>query len=327
MFKCYYLILYHTRVRADIMKYDRLIFIDYDIGSFGNSILSLLVTTSRSAQGALEYTPMLSIVGDCHKIRKNYKYSIYEFQLLHGVLLLGDQGVPDIDSSLSQTSKYIPIIGHSGGEISTLMDRYPDANLIRIVSDRQTFATTFLAGCNKFTGYPTVDTMSDFYKNSWKKIEHTESGLVECLALNFYHYISTVDWQFYKNATVISLKKIIDSDLNLIIELFEQKFNFVFDHNQVDDFVKNWKAVNQQYFYRADKIEQLTTAVKTNVSMDMSDINLYEQALVIAFVCFDMRLDIAQYPFNDSFNTGWKNTNQITNLILNLKEKYHGQTI
>jgi hypothetical protein len=262
---------------------------------------------------------MLSEIGDCHNIRKNYKYSIYEFQLLNSV--------PDLDISLSRTCEYVPIIGHSYSEISTLMDQYPDANLIRIVSDRRTFAATFLAGCNKFTGYPTVDTMDEFYKNSWEKIEHTESGLVECLALNFYHYISTVDWQFYKNATVMSLEKIIDSDFNSIIELFEQKFNFVFDQNQVDDFVKSWKAANQQYFYRADKIEQITTAVKTNVLMDVSDINLYEQALVIAFVCFDIGLDITQYPFNDSFNTGWKNTNQITNLIFNHKDTYHGKTI
>jgi hypothetical protein len=307
--------------------WNKIIFIDYDVGSFGNSILSLLVTTSRSAQGALEYTPMLSAVGDCHKIRDNYEYSIYEFQSPNIQFNDIKVGIPHLDISLSQISKYIPIIGHSYGDISILMDRYPDANLIRIVSDRHTFATTFLAGCNKFTGYPTVATMSEFYKNSWEKIEHNESGLVECLALNFYHYISTVDWQFYKNATVMSLEKIIDSEFDSIIQLFEQKFNFVFDHNQVDDFVKNWQAANQQYFYRADKIEQITTAVKTNVLMDTADINLYEQALVIAFVCFDIGLDITQYPFNDSFNTGWKNTNQITNLILNLKEKYHGQTI
>jgi|688.fasta_scaffold578356_1 hypothetical protein len=291
--------------------WDNLIFIDYDVGSFGNSILSLLVTTSRSAQGALEYTPMLSAIGDCHKIRKNYKYSKYEFQLL--------DRAPLLDIPLSQTSEYVPIIGHSYGKIATLMDQCPDANLIRIVSDRQTFAMTFLAGCSKFTGYPTVDTMDKFYKQSWAKIEHSESGLVECLALNFHHNISTVDWQFYKNATVMAIETIINSDFKSIIKLFEQKFNFVFDHNQVDDFVKSWKTANQQYFDRADKIEQITTAVKTNVLMDISDIDLYEQALVIAFVCFDMELDIAQYPFNDSFNTGWKNTNQIANLIFDLK--------
>jgi hypothetical protein len=302
--------------------WNKIIFIDYDVGSFGNSILSLLVTTSRSALGALEYTPMLSVIGDCHKIRKNYKYSIYEFQLLGDV-----NEVPQLDTSLSQISEYIPIIGHSYGEISTLMTKYPDANLIRIVSDRQTFAVTFLAGCEKFTGYPTVNSIDKFYKTAWTQVEHNESGLVECLALNFYHYISTVDWQFYKNAIVVSLQKIIDSDFKLIIKLFEQKFNFIFDNNQVDDFVKSWKEANQQYFYRANKIEQITTAIKTNILMDIFDINLYEQALVIAFVCFDIGLDITKYPFNDSFNTGWKNTHQIANLILNLKETYHGKTI
>jgi hypothetical protein len=246
--------------------WNKIIFIDYDVGSFGNSILSLLVTTSQSALGALENISMLSEIGDCHKIRENYKYSIYEFQ----------DSAPHLDILLSQSSKYIPIIGHSYGNISALMDQYPDANLIRIASDRQTFAATFLAGCNKFTGYPTIDTMDKFYKQSWGRIDHSESGLVECLALNFYHYISTVDWQFYKNATVISLKQIIDSDFRLIVELFEQKFNFIFNQDQVDDFVKSWKAANQQYFYRADKIEQITTAIKTNVLMDISDINLDE---------------------------------------------------
>ena len=279
---------------------------------------------------------MLSAVGDCHKIRDNYEYSIYEYSIYefqaHNILMHRgfddtEVGLPHLDISLSRASKYIPIIGHSYGNISILMDKYPDANLIRIVSDRQTFAVTFLAGCEKFTGYPTVNTIDEFYNDSWKNIEHNESGVVECLALNFYHYISTVDWQFHKNAIVLSLQKIIDSDFKLIIQLFEQKFNFIFDNNQVDDFVKSWKEANQQYFYRAKKIEQIVTAVKTNTLMDISDINLYEQALVIAFVCFDIGLDITQYPFNNSFNTGWKNTNQITNLILNLKEKYHGQTI
>jgi hypothetical protein len=300
--------------------WDKIIFIDYDVGSFGNSILSLLVTTSRSAQGALDYTPMFSVKGDCHNIRRNYKYSKYEFTLL-------DKAVPILNTSLCQATAYVPIIGHSNGKILELMNRYPDSNLIRIVSDRFTFAITFLAGCEKFKGYPTVDTMDEFYRDSWAQLEHTECGMVECLALNFYHYISTVDWQFYKNSTVLSLQKIIDSNFKVITELFEQKFNFVFDTKQVDNFTKSWKEANQQYFYRADKIEQITTAVKTNTLMDISDINLYEQSLVIAFVCFDLGIDINKYPFNDSFRTGWKNTNQITKLIFTLKDNYYGQTI
>lgn len=299
--------------------WSKIIFIDYDVGSFGNSILSLLVTTSRSALGALDYMPMLSSKGDCHKIRRNYKYSIYQYHL--------SKSVPDLDTALCRSTAYVPIIGHSYGKISSLMEKYPDSNLVRIVSDRRTFSVTFLAGCEKLTGYPTVNTMNNFYRNSWKHMEQNESGMVECLALNFYHYISNVDWQFYKNSTVLSLKDIIDTDFKSVLELFEQKFNFVFDLEQVDDFTKKWKEANQQYFYQADKIEQITTAVKTNISMDISDINLYEQALVIAFLCFDTGLDINKYPYTDSFNTGWKNTNQISKLIFTHKDKYHGQTI
>lgn len=293
--------------------WNKIIFIDYDVGSFGNSILSLLVTTSKSAQGALRYNSMLSTVGDCHKIRRNYKYSIYEYQL--------SNGVPILASNLKESNKYIPIIGHSYGKISALMDTYPDSHLIRIVSDRQTFAVTFLAGCEKFTGYPTIDTMNKFYKDSWEHIEHNEAGVVECLALNFYDYISTVDWEFYQNSTVLSLKKIIDSKFNSVTELFEQKFNFIFDYTLVDDFVNDWKKANWQYFHQADKIEQIVTAIKTNTSLDISNITLYEQALVIAFICFDIGVDINKYPFTDSFNTGWKNTNRIIEFILNIKEK------
>lgn len=299
--------------------WNKIIFIDYDVGSFGNTILTLLVTTSQSALGAIEYTSLFSDAGDSHSIRKQYKYSMYEYQPEKRPLRL--------DPMLIDSTKFVPIIGHSYGQIESIMEQYIGANLIRIASDRRTFALTFLAGCGKFTGYPTVANMGEFYKDSWACMEQNEAGMVECLAMNFHHYISTVDWQFYKNSIVLSLSEIIDSNFTSITKLFEEKFSFEFDYTKVDDFVNNWKTANQSYIDNAIKIEEIVSAIKTNTSLDISKMNWYEHALIVAFVCFDLGLDIKKYPFTDSFNTGWKNTNQISKLIFNTKDIYHGKTI
>lgn len=296
--------------------WDKVIFIDYDVGSFGNSLLTLLVTTSSSTLGSLEYINVFSEKGDCHDIRKRYEYSNFEYQ--NGI-------VPELSKFLIDSKKYVPIIGHSYGTISSFMEKYQDANLIRINCDRHTFALTFFAGCEKFLNtFPNFDTMHIFYSRSWEDMDKTEYGIVECLAKNFYYYISNVDWYFYENASVLSLREIIDSDFKVFINLFEEKFDFKFNYNQVDDFIKKWKIANDPYISYSRKIEDITTAIKTKQSIILDNISLHDQALIIAFVCFDLNLNIDEYPFYDSYHSGWKTTNNVINLI---EETYYGKTI
>lgn len=62
--------------------WNNIIFIDYDVGSFGNTILSFLVTTSTSPADAIEYELLFSSRGDGHAVKRKYQYSHYEYQSL-----------------------------------------------------------------------------------------------------------------------------------------------------------------------------------------------------------------------------------------------------
>ena len=169
--------------------WNNIIFIDYDVGAFGNTMLSLLVSTSSSPAGAIPYESLFSSRGDGHAVRRKYQYAQYEFQLAQSRNI-----IPQLATDLNKITQYIPIIGHSYGNIDLLMSKYPGANLIRINIDRYSFAVAFLAGCNKYMGFPTVDTMNKFYRTSWSQFEHNESGMTECLTLNFYNYIKSVSY-------------------------------------------------------------------------------------------------------------------------------------
>ena len=290
--------------------WNNIIFIDYDVGSFGNTILSFLVTTSTSPAGAIEYESLFSSRGDGHAVRRKYQYSHYEYQLLSGK-------IPELATDLKEITQYIPIIGHSYGKIDWLMSNYPGANLIKINIDRQSFAVAFLAGYNKFMGFPTIDTMDKFYQTSWSQFDHTELGMIECLALNFYDYIKLVDWKYYPNAIVISLTEIINTEFYNIIKLFQQQFKFEFNHELVVDFIKNWKKTNQTYFDQGALIENIVSGITHKQSVDISKFNLacHDKAMIVAFVCYDLNIDIYQFPYTDLYQLAWTSTDQLIELI------------
>ena len=297
--------------------WNNLIFIDYDVGAFGNTILALLVTTSQSAADSIPYQHVFSPNGDSHKIRKLYKYSNFEYN----ICTKSTAFIPDIKYENISKTQYIPIIGHSYMEIDMLMDRYPDANLIRIYPTRRSFSTQFLAGCKKYQGFPTVENMDIFYDKSWENFNHTNLGLIECLAVNFFKSFENVDTKFYPNAITIPLDKIIDTTFDVIIKLFETHFNFVFDYVLVKDFVKKWQTANKEYIDRSNIFEKIVYAINNNCILNIENMQLrnYEQSLIIAMLAYDCEIDIFQFPFNDCFNLDWKTTEQLGQFINYLK--------
>jgi len=299
--------------------WNNLIFIDYDVGGFGNTILALLVTTSKSAANSIPYQHIFSINGNSHKIRKLYKHSNFEYN----IGTRSDAKIPDIKYENISKTQYIPIIGHGHAAIDMLMNRYPDANLIRIYPTRKSFPIQFLAGCKKYNGFPTIENMDIFYDKSWENFEHTNFGLIECLAVNFFESFKNVDTKFYPNAITIALDKMIDTKFDVIIKLFETYFDFIFDYALVEDFVNKWQTANKEYIDRSNIFEKIVHAIKNNYILDIENIHIqnYEQSLIIAMLVYDCEIDIFQFPFNNFLNLDWKTTENLGQFIKYLKPR------
>ena len=128
------------------MYYQRLILLDYDVGALGNTIFALCALTSKNV----------------HSV-DNKKFRFNKNGNAHNIVKLGSQFstgkfVGPIRYQEPESGQFDMRIGHTWGEYKSLQQQFTGCVYVKVVVGELGLLYQTLAGYQKFSGHPTLDT-------------------------------------------------------------------------------------------------------------------------------------------------------------------------
>jgi hypothetical protein len=275
--------------------FNRVILLDYDVGALGNSIYALLALTSSNVLSESNENFKFNANGNAHNINKfvGFANGTFDYSL--------DRLIP--------VGQFDIRIGHAWSNYKSVHDKLPESHFIKIICRPFGFIYQTLAGYQKFAGKPTLDTASRYYNI----LGNSETECIESYALCYYG-IMQQHKEYAKDNTIniVWLDDVVNSNLQVVIDFFEQKFDFVFDLKKVDNYIKDWKEVNKSLLDRSHFIYNLIQQIDSGHVVDFpNNLEFYEKSMILACVAKE---HIADMPIYTESNF-WANSSILLNSL------------
>jgi hypothetical protein len=285
--------------------YDRLILLDYDVGALGNTIFALCSLTSKNVCGVANRSFQFSNTGNAHSISK------FDPQFPTGKFLA------PIRYQSPGFGQFDMRIGHAWNTYKSLQKQYTGCAYIKVVVGKLGLLYQTLAGYQKFSGHPTLDTAHNYFNI----IDPSENGVIESFALCYWDILNQhKQYRLDREIHCLDLDLVLETELSYVVDFFTHTLSFEFDNMQVATFQDQWRLANHSLLNRAKELYNVVTNVRNGVSVDYPDnFKFYEKALVLALTA---QQDVSQMSLYDQ--DFWHNTDILIN---NLQRKNHGQTL
>ena len=275
--------------------FDRVILLDYDVGALGNSIYALLALTSSNVLSESNENFKFNDNGNAHKINKfvGFANGTFDYSL--------DRPIP--------VGQFDIRIGHAWSDYKVLHNKLPGSHFIKIICQPFGFIYQTLAGYQKFTGKPTLATASDFYNI----LGNSETECIESYALCYYGIMQQhKDYATDCTVNLVFLDDVLNSDMQIVIDFFEQKFGFVFDTTKVNSYIKDWKEANKSLLERSHFIYNLIQQIDSGHVVDFpNNLEFYEKSMILACVAKEHIADMPLYSESDF----WTNSRILLNSL------------
>lgn len=133
----------------------------------------------------------------------------------------------------------------------------------------------------------------------------------------------TVDQMISSASTTLPLEDYLNGNFSTLETVITKNLNWIWNKDKSQFFYKKVLEANQQHLMWLDKIKYITKQCIDSKSIDV-DLLMWEKAIVISKVCYDLGIDPSTLHWNDYDCFLEKNTVKFINSLERLN---HGKTI
>lgn len=137
-------------------------------------------------------------------------------------------------------------------------------------------------------GYANRNILPTYVLNEMKIVDlnfSTDRTFLEALTLIYFDMLNEKEVSIFCDRE-LSLQSYLDGEYNVLKELCEERLGWTWDARKDEEFFQKVKEVNSEYFIWLERIKNAVS------SIEFDSFDLWEQALIAAKVCKDLKLDV-----------------------------------